>query len=218
MTLRCPLKARLHPLLDHWRFLSVGFLMVAFSAVGQTFVPSLFGGEWRATFGLSHGGLGLAYSAATLLSTLLLIAAGHLVDRAALPLMIAGVVLGAQRRCARTGAGFLPAALLRSGPDDAHRTDGGGAGLSSTSRQGGQSGGGRLSGRGGYRTDPGGCRRSSGWLADDLVADRWAADPAGWVLLGLLGRHCPRRPTIEVGSSDERAPWNRAQVLRDRRF
>ncbi|MEA3640016.1 MAG: hypothetical protein VBE63_08740, partial [Lamprobacter sp.] len=83
------------PLLRHWRLLSVGFLMVAFSAVGQTFVLSLFGGEWRATFGLSHGGLGLVYSTATLLSALLLIAAGHLVDRVALPLMVAGVVLGA---------------------------------------------------------------------------------------------------------------------------
>jgi len=75
--------------------LSVGFLMVAFSAVGQTFVLSLFGGEWRATFGLSPGGLGLASYTAALLSALLLIAAGHLVDRVALPLMVAGVVLGA---------------------------------------------------------------------------------------------------------------------------
>ncbi|MCF7996760.1 MAG: hypothetical protein K9L88_18295, partial [Chromatiaceae bacterium] len=33
--------------LSHWRFRSVGFLLVAFSAVGQTFVLSLFGEEWR---------------------------------------------------------------------------------------------------------------------------------------------------------------------------
>lgn len=52
----------MHPLLRHWRLLSVGFLMVAFSAVCQTLCCRSLGGEWRATFGLSHGGLGLANS------------------------------------------------------------------------------------------------------------------------------------------------------------
>lgn len=85
----------MHPLFRHWRLLGAGFLLVAFSAVGQTFVLSLFGGEWRAAFGLSHGGLGGLYSAATLASALLLVAAGHLVDRLALRLMVAMVVLGA---------------------------------------------------------------------------------------------------------------------------
>ncbi|MEA1051338.1 hypothetical protein U5801_16210 [Lamprobacter modestohalophilus] len=43
------MEAFLASLLRHWRFRSVGFLLVAFSAVvGQTFVLSLFGEEWRA--------------------------------------------------------------------------------------------------------------------------------------------------------------------------
>lgn len=84
-----------HPLFHHWRFLGTGFLLVAFSAVGQTFVLSLFGGEWRTTFGLSHGQLGLAYSGATLASAVLLISAGRLVDHLPLRVMVVFVLTGA---------------------------------------------------------------------------------------------------------------------------
>ncbi|MEA1053669.1 MFS transporter, partial [Lamprobacter modestohalophilus] len=38
------------------------------------------------------------------------------------------------------------------------------------------------------------------------------------VLLALLGRHFPGRPSSEAESPDEPAPWTRTQVLRDRRF
>ncbi|WP_155988438.1 hypothetical protein [Thioalkalivibrio sp. AKL19] len=75
----------MHPLLRHPRFLGAGFLLVAFSVVGQTFVLSLFGGEWRELFDLTHGQLGLAYSVATLASALLLISAGRLVDHRFVP-------------------------------------------------------------------------------------------------------------------------------------
>ncbi|MBS0002954.1 MAG: MFS transporter [Thioalkalivibrio sp.] len=85
----------MHPLFPHWRFLAAGFFLVAFSAVGQTFVLSLFGGEWREAFGLSHGQLGLAYSAATLASAVLLISAGRLVDHLPLRRMVIFVLLGA---------------------------------------------------------------------------------------------------------------------------
>jgi len=85
----------LHPLLRHSRFLGAGFLLMAFSAVGQTFVLSLFGGEWRELFDLTHGQLGLAYSAATLASALLLISAGRLVDHLPLRAMVVFVLLGA---------------------------------------------------------------------------------------------------------------------------
>ncbi|MCA1788383.1 MAG: MFS transporter [Thioalkalivibrio sp.] len=84
-----------HSLLPHWRFLGAGFLLVAFSAVGQTFVLSLFGGEWREAFELSHGQLGLAYSAATLASAVLLISAGRLVDHLPLRGMVTFVLIGA---------------------------------------------------------------------------------------------------------------------------
>ena len=85
----------MHPLFPHWRFLGASFLLVAFSAVGQTFVLSLFGGEWREAFGLSHGQLGLAYSAATLASAVLLISAGRLVDHLSLRQMVTFVLIGA---------------------------------------------------------------------------------------------------------------------------
>ena len=85
----------MHPLLRHPRFLGAGFLLVAFSAVGQTFVLSLFGGEWRELFDLTHGQLGLAYSVATLASALLLISAGRLVDHLPLRTMVTFVLLGA---------------------------------------------------------------------------------------------------------------------------
>lgn len=83
------------PLIGHWRFLSASFLLVGFSAVGQTFVLSLFGGEWRAAFDLSHGGLGLAYSLATLASALLLLQIGRIVDHLSLRHTILLVLLGA---------------------------------------------------------------------------------------------------------------------------
>lgn len=83
------------PLVDQWRLLSASFLLVGFSAVGQTFVLSLFGGEWRAAFDLSHGGVGLAYSLATLASALLLLQIGRIVDYLSLRRTILLVLLGA---------------------------------------------------------------------------------------------------------------------------
>lgn len=82
-------------LIPHWRFLSASFLLVGLSAVGQTFVLSLFGGEWREAFGLSHGQLGMAYSLATLASALLLLQAGRLIDHVPLRSMILLVLFGA---------------------------------------------------------------------------------------------------------------------------
>ena len=66
---------------ENSRFLAFGFLMALCSSYGQTFFISVFGGEIRAEFGLSHGTFGLIYSAATLLSGFCMIWAGGQIDR-----------------------------------------------------------------------------------------------------------------------------------------
>ncbi len=64
-----------------WRLLSFGFAMTFASSFGQTYFIALFGGEIRADLGLSHSEFGAVYSAATLVSALLLLKTGVLIDR-----------------------------------------------------------------------------------------------------------------------------------------
>lgn len=66
---------------QEWRFLAFGLLLAFWSSPGQTFVISLFGGELRQLFDLSHGEFGALYTGATLLSAAVLWKAGPLVDR-----------------------------------------------------------------------------------------------------------------------------------------
>ncbi len=66
---------------SEWRLLSFGFAMTFASSFGQTYFIALFGGEIRADLGLSHGEFGAVYSAATLVSALLLLKTGALIDR-----------------------------------------------------------------------------------------------------------------------------------------
>ena len=66
------------------RFLGFGMVLAVFSSFGQTFFISLFSGEFRAAFGLSHGEFGSIYSIATVASGLSIIWAGRLIDRYAL--------------------------------------------------------------------------------------------------------------------------------------
>jgi MFS family permease len=58
-----------------------GLLAMALSGFGQTFFFSVQGAEIRAAFDLSHSSYGGVYSAATLVSALLLLRVGHWVDR-----------------------------------------------------------------------------------------------------------------------------------------
>ena len=67
--------------LSNRRFLAFGVLMTMASSFGQTYFVSLFGADIRAEFGLSHGGFGLIYSAATIASAACLIWVGRLIDR-----------------------------------------------------------------------------------------------------------------------------------------
>ncbi len=64
-----------------WRLLCFGFAMTFASSFGQTYFIALFSGEIRADLGLSHGEFGAVYSAATLVSALLLLKTGVLIDR-----------------------------------------------------------------------------------------------------------------------------------------
>jgi len=73
---------RLHDFLrDNAPFLGAGFLLTFGSAFGQTFFISVFAGEIRAEFGLSHGQWGRAYSLGTLVSAAVMVWTGGLVDR-----------------------------------------------------------------------------------------------------------------------------------------
>lgn len=65
---------------DNAPFLAAGMILTFGSSFGQTFFISVFAGEIRAAFDLSHGDWGLIYSTATLGSAALMIWAGTLTD------------------------------------------------------------------------------------------------------------------------------------------
>jgi sugar phosphate permease len=81
------------------RLLGFGFFMCFLSSAGQTFFISLYGGEIRASFGLTHGEFGSVYSIATLSSAAVLMWAGGLIDRIDLARYSTGVVLGLAMAC-----------------------------------------------------------------------------------------------------------------------
>ena len=62
-------------------FLAAGFLFMAGSSFGQTFFISLFAGEIRAEFGLTHAAWGQIYALGTLASAAVMVWAGGLTDR-----------------------------------------------------------------------------------------------------------------------------------------
>ena len=61
--------------------LSLGLFLIFSSSVGQTFFISLFSGEIRNAFNLSHGMFGILYSVATLTSAILFFWLGKLTDQ-----------------------------------------------------------------------------------------------------------------------------------------
>jgi MFS family permease len=66
---------------DNARWITSGFLLFFFSAFGQTYFISLFAGEIRSEYGLSHGSFGWLYMVATLLSAVSLTKLGQIVDQ-----------------------------------------------------------------------------------------------------------------------------------------
>ena len=61
--------------------LSIGVFLIFSSSIGQTFFISLFSGEIRNEFSLSHGMFGIFYSAATLVSAIIFFWLGKLTDQ-----------------------------------------------------------------------------------------------------------------------------------------
>ena len=62
-------------------WLGAGVLLTFLSSFGQTYFISVFAGEIRAAFGLSHGAWGGIYTLGTTASALLMVWAGGLTDR-----------------------------------------------------------------------------------------------------------------------------------------
>src|SRR5680860_1316688 len=65
---------------DNARWLAAGVLLTFLSSFGQTFFISIFAGEIREGFGLSHGQWGGIYSLGTTVSAILMVWAGGLTD------------------------------------------------------------------------------------------------------------------------------------------
>jgi MFS family permease len=68
-------------LANHGRIIGFGFVLALISSFGQTTFISLSVPDIREAFGLSHGGFGSIYSAATLVSGLSMIWVGSIIDR-----------------------------------------------------------------------------------------------------------------------------------------
>jgi len=79
---------------SEWQLLLFGFLMTFWSSPGQTFLISLFSGEIRAELDLSDGEFAGVYSAATLLSAIVMIWSGSLADRLDLKKLSIVIVFG----------------------------------------------------------------------------------------------------------------------------
>ncbi len=82
-----------------WQLLLFGFLLSFWSAPGQTFFISLFGGAIREELSLSHGQFGGIYSLATLLSAIAIVYTGTLVDRVDLKKFSIAIVIGSFIGC-----------------------------------------------------------------------------------------------------------------------
>ena len=67
--------------------LSLGVLLIFSSSIGQTFFISLFSGEIRNEFNLSHGMFGIFYSTATLTSAIVFFWLGKLTDHLSFKLL-----------------------------------------------------------------------------------------------------------------------------------
>ncbi len=78
-------------------WLGAGALLTFLSSFGQTFFISIFAGEIRATFDLSHGAWGGIYSLGTTASAVVMVWAGGLTDRFRVrllgPIVLAGLAL-----------------------------------------------------------------------------------------------------------------------------
>lgn len=80
-------------------YLSAGFLLTFGSAFGQTYFISVFAGEIRGEFGLTHAAWGQIYSIGTLISAAVMVWAGAQVDRFRIRATGLAVLLGLAFAC-----------------------------------------------------------------------------------------------------------------------
>ncbi len=97
-------------------WLSAGILLTFLSSFGQTFLISVFAGEIRAEYGLSHGGWGGIYSLGTTASAVVMIWAGGLTDifrvRVLGPAVLGGLGLAALAMAFNTWLLLLPVVIF----------------------------------------------------------------------------------------------------------
>lgn len=101
---------------DNFRWLIAGVLMTLLSSFGQTFFISIFAGEIREGFGLSHAAWGGIYTLGTGASALLMVWAGGLTDRHRSRLLSVVVLAMLAASClfmaANTWAALLPVVIF----------------------------------------------------------------------------------------------------------
>ncbi len=97
-------------------WLGAGVLLTFMSSFGQTFFISIFSGEIRAAFGLSHGAWGGLYSLGTTVSAVVMIWAGGLTDifrvRVLGPTVLAGLALATVAMAMNTWLVLLPVVVF----------------------------------------------------------------------------------------------------------
>ncbi|WP_170771315.1 MFS transporter [Ruegeria lacuscaerulensis] len=97
---------------DNAAWLGAGFLLTFLSSFGQTFFISIFSGEIRAAYGLSHGAWGGLYSLGTTVSAVVMIWAGALTDmfrvRVLGPVVLVGLALAAMAMALNAWLFLLP--------------------------------------------------------------------------------------------------------------
>lgn len=103
-------------LADNATWLGAGVLLTFLSSFGQTFFISVFAGEIRSEFGLSHGAWGGLYTLGTTLSAVAMIWAGGLTDifrvRVLGPVVLAGLALAAIAMALNTWLLLLPLVIF----------------------------------------------------------------------------------------------------------
>ena len=86
------------------RWLAGGFLLTLSSSFGQTFFISLFGGDIRSEFALSHGDFGTLYAIATLAAAFTIIWLGKLADHVRIAPLSIATLAGLALACMGMGA------------------------------------------------------------------------------------------------------------------
>ncbi|MBI1181690.1 MAG: MFS transporter [Alphaproteobacteria bacterium] len=100
-------------ILSNPRFLAYGFMMLFFSGFGQTYYFGPYTADVREAFGLSHGEIGLQFSLATGLASLLMMWAGRKIDDVDLRLFTFMICVALIAGCfTMSGAHSMPTLIL----------------------------------------------------------------------------------------------------------